>query len=67
MNNVGLSYREIGCQLGQNYTVISQLLQKYQQTNDVKDRDHPGQPHKHLHEKTGHYFDLLNVTPFPAA
>ena len=44
MNIAGLSYRVIGRQLGRTDTVISRLVQQYQQTNDNKDRNSPGQP-----------------------
>ena len=33
---------KLGIKLGQNHIVISQLVQKYQQTNDVNDWNHPG-------------------------
>ena len=46
MNNVDLSFREFGRQLGQNHAVISRLVQQYQQTNDVIDRNHQGLPRK---------------------
>ena len=39
-----LSCSGIGQQLGRNHTVISRLVRKYQQTNDVKDRNCPGRP-----------------------
>ena len=44
MNNAGLSCRETGHQMGTNHIVISQLVQKYQHVNDIKNR--PGKPHK---------------------
>ena len=53
--------------LGRNHTVISQLVRKYQQTNDVKKRHCQQNLVKHLHEETGRYYDLFDVAPFPAA
>ena len=46
MNNAGLSCRETAQHVGWNNTVISRLVRKYQQTNNVKDRNRPGQHRK---------------------
>ena len=46
MNNAGVSYRETGHQLGLNHIVISWLVRKYQQTNDIKVCNSPRKPRK---------------------
>ena len=43
---MGLSCRKTGRELGRNHVIISRLIRRCQQTNDVKNRNRSGQPHK---------------------
>ena len=64
MNNAGLSCREIRRQLGRNYIVINRLVRKYQQTNDVKDRNRPGQARKTSPREDRALLRLVRRCPF---
>ena len=65
-NSAELSCQEIGHQLGWNHTVISRLVQKCQQTNHVKDRDHPGQHRKTSPQQDG-ILRLFRRYPFSSS
>jgi hypothetical protein len=40
MHTTGMSFKVIGHQMGYHYTVVSQLVRKHTQTNNVKDLHH---------------------------
>ncbi|CAG2227594.1 unnamed protein product [Mytilus edulis] len=44
MRSSGLSYKAIGRQMGYHYTVVSRLVRKHIQTNNVKDLPRSGRP-----------------------
>lgn len=44
MHSTGMSFKAIGRQLGFHHTVISRLVRKHRETNDVKDRQRSGRP-----------------------
>ena len=44
MRSSELSYKAIGRQMGYNYTVVSRLVRKHIQTNNVKDLPRSGRP-----------------------
>jgi transposase len=44
MHTTGMSFKAIGRQMGYHYTVVSRLVRKYTQTNNVKDLPKPGRP-----------------------
>ncbi|CAC5393085.1 unnamed protein product [Mytilus coruscus] len=44
MRSSGLSYKAIGRQMGYHYTVVSRLVRKHIQTNNVKDLPRFGRP-----------------------
>jgi hypothetical protein len=44
MHTTGMSFEAIGRQMGYHYTVVSRLVRKYTQTNNVKDLARSGRP-----------------------
>jgi hypothetical protein len=40
----GMSFKAIGCQMGYHYTVVSRLVRKHTQTNNVKDLPRSSRP-----------------------
>jgi transposase len=44
MHTTGMSFKAIGRQMGYHYTVVSHLVRKYTQTNNVKDLPRSGRP-----------------------
>jgi transposase len=44
MHTTGMSFKAIGCQMGYHYTVVSRLVRKHTQTNNVKDLPRSGRP-----------------------
>ena len=44
MHTTGMSFKTIGRQMGYHYTVVSRLVRKYTQTNNVKDLPRSGRP-----------------------
>jgi transposase len=44
MHTKGMSFKAIGRQMGYHYTVVSGLVRKYKQTNNVKDLLRSGRP-----------------------
>ena len=44
MHTTGMSFKAIGRQMGYHYTVISRLVRKHTQTNNVKDLPRSGRP-----------------------
>ena len=44
MHTTGMSFKAIGRQMGYHYTVVSRLVRKYTQTNNVKDLPRSGRP-----------------------
>ena len=44
MHSTGMSLKAIGRQMGYHYTVVSRLVRKYTQTNNVKDLPRSGRP-----------------------
>jgi transposase len=44
MHTTGMSFKAIGRQMGYHYTVVSRLVRKYIQTNNVKDLPRSGRP-----------------------
>ena len=44
MHTTGMSFRAIGRQMGYHYTVVSRLVRKHTQTNNVKDLPRSGRP-----------------------
>ena len=43
-NRTGMSFKAIGRQMGYHYTVVSRLVRKHTQTNNVKDLPRSGRP-----------------------
>ena len=41
---IGMSFKTIGRQMGYHYTVVSRLVRKHTQTNNVKDLSRSGRP-----------------------
>jgi transposase len=44
MHTTGMSFKAIGCQMGYHYSVVSRLVRKHTQTNNVKDLPRSGRP-----------------------
>ena len=44
MHKTGMSFTAIGCQMGYHHTVVSRLVRKRTQTNNVKDLPRSGRP-----------------------
>jgi protein-L-isoaspartate O-methyltransferase len=44
MHKTGMSFTAIGCQMGYHHTVVSRLVRKRTQTNNVKDWRRSGRP-----------------------
>jgi IS30 family transposase len=44
MHTIGMSFKAIGRQMGYHYTVVSRLVRKHTQTNNVKDLPRSGRP-----------------------
>ena len=44
MHTTGISFKAIGRQMGYHYTIVSRLVRKHTQTNNVKDLSKPGRP-----------------------
>ena len=44
MHTTGMSFKAIGRQMGYDYTVVSRLVRKHTQTNNVKDLPRSGRP-----------------------
>ena len=44
MHTTGMSFEAIGRQMGYHYTVVSRLMRKHTQTNNVKDLPRSGRP-----------------------
>jgi transposase len=44
MHTTGMSFKAIGRQMGYHYTVVSRLVRKHTQTNNVKDMPRSGRP-----------------------
>ena len=44
MHTTGISFKAIGRQMGYHYTVVSRLVRKHKQTNNVKDLPRSGRP-----------------------
>ena len=44
MHTTGMSFKAIGRQMGYHYTVVSRLMRKHTQTNNVKDLPLSGRP-----------------------
>ena len=44
MHTTGMSFKAIGCQMGYHYTVVSRLVRKHTQTNNVKDLPRSSRP-----------------------
>jgi hypothetical protein len=44
MHKTGMSFKAIGRQKGYHYTVVSRLVRKHTQTNNVKDLPRSGRP-----------------------
>jgi hypothetical protein len=44
MHTTGMSFKAIGRQMGHHYTVVSRLVTKHTQTNNVKDLPRSGRP-----------------------
>jgi hypothetical protein len=44
MHTTRMSFKAIGCQMGYHYTVVSRLVRKHTQTNNVKDLPRSGRP-----------------------
>jgi IS30 family transposase len=44
MHTTGMSFKAIGRQMGYHYTVVSRLVRKHTQTNNVKDLPLSGRP-----------------------
>ena len=44
MHTTGMSFKAIGRQMGYHYTVVSRLVRKHTQTNNVKDLSRSGRP-----------------------
>jgi IS30 family transposase len=44
MHTTGMSFKAIGHQMGYHYTVVSRLVSKHTQTNNVKDLSRSGRP-----------------------
>jgi transposase len=44
MHTTGMSFKAIGRQMGHHYAVVSRLVRKHTQTNNVKDLPRSGRP-----------------------
>ena len=44
MHTTGMSFKAIELQMGYHYTVVSRLVRKHTQTNNVKDLPRSGRP-----------------------
>ena len=44
MHTTGMPFKAIGRQMGYHYTVVSRLVRKHTQTNNVKDSPRSGRP-----------------------
>jgi transposase len=44
MHTTGMSFKAIGRQMGYHYNVVSRLVRKHTQTNNVKDLQRSGRP-----------------------
>jgi hypothetical protein len=44
MHTTGMSFKAIGRQMGYHYIVVSRLVRKHTQTNNVKDLSRSGRP-----------------------
>ena len=44
MHTTGITFKAIGRQMGYHYTVVSRLVRKHTQTNNVKDLPRSGRP-----------------------
>ena len=44
MHTTGMSFKAIGRQMGYHYAVVSRLVRKHTQTNNVKDLPRSGKP-----------------------
>ena len=44
MHTTGMSFKAIGRQMGYHYTVVSRLVRKHTQANNVKDLPRSGRP-----------------------
>ena len=64
MHTTGMSCREIGRQLNINHTVISRLIAKHGQTNEVKDRPRSGRPKKTTARDDRALVRLVRRSPF---
>ena len=49
MHTTGMSFKAIGRQMGYHYTVVSRLVRKHTQTNNVKDLSISGRPRVTFH------------------
>ena len=54
MHTTGMSFKAIGHQMGYHYNVVSRLVRKQTQTNNVKDCQDPTDHGQHLIVMTGH-------------
>jgi hypothetical protein len=44
MHTTGMSFKAIGCQMGYHYAVVSRLVRKHTQTNNVRDLPRSSRP-----------------------
>ena len=64
MRNVGLSGREISRHLGYSPSVINRLLNRFNQTNEVRDRHRSGRPRVTSRREDGALKRLVRRIPF---
>ena len=64
MRNAGLSCREIARQIDRHHSVVTRLVQKFQATNDVRDRPRTGRPRKTTRREDASLLRLVRRNPF---
>ena len=64
LHAAGMSFKAIGRQTGYHYTVISRLIRKHAQTNQVKDRPRSGRPPVTSHRENRALIRLARRLPF---
>ena len=64
MHTTGMSFKAIGRQMGYHYTVVSRLVRKHTQTNNVKDLPRSGRPRVTSDRDDGALQRLVRRMPF---
>jgi hypothetical protein len=67
MHTTGMSFEAIGRQMGYHYTVVSRLVRKHTQTNNVKDLSKSGRPRVTFDRDDSALQRLVRRMPFAAS